>query len=249
MRRHALTLLLSLLLVPSLAETARAQTADTVVDKYLAAIGGRDSMSKLTSRRSTGTVTISTPGGDVSGPIEILLKSPNKSRAYMSLDLSAAGGGQVTIEQKFDGTTGYAVNSMQGEIEMSANQLDNLRNNVFPSPLLNYKDTGLKIEVLPGVKIGGKDTVGLQVTPKAGSAIKMFFDPETYLLLRTVSTVNSPQMGGDIEQTSDFSDYRDVDGVKVPFHVVNSNPVQSLTIALTKVEHNVPIDDAVFAKK
>jgi hypothetical protein len=35
----------------------------------------------------------------------------------------------------------------------------------------------------------------------------------------------------------------------VPFRTVASNPLQSITIALTKVEHNVAVDDAVFVKK
>lgn len=57
-----------------------------------------------------------------------------------------------------------------------------------------------------------------------------------------------PQSGGEIEQTVDLSDYRDVDGVKGPFTVKVSNPAQTVTISLTKVEHNKPIDDAMFAR-
>ena len=40
-----------------------------------------------------------------------------------------------------------------------------------------------------------------------------------------------------------------VDGIKVPFTIVNSNVAQSVTIKIDKVEQNVPIDDAVFVKK
>jgi len=91
--------------------------------------------------------------------------------------------------------------------------------------------------------------VVLRATPKTGSSTKLFFDADTSLLIRTVATINAPQTGGDIEQTSDFSDYRVVDGVKVAFQIVNSNPLQTATIKFTKVEHNVPLDDALFIAK
>jgi hypothetical protein len=50
-------------------------------------------------------------------------------------------------------------------------------------------------------------------------------------------------------QSTESQDYRTVDGIKVPFTVINANELQTLTIKLTKVEHNVAIDDAMFKKK
>jgi hypothetical protein len=77
----------------------------------------------------------------------------------------------------------------------------------------------------------------------------MFLDAETYLLIHLVTTINSTQLGGDVEQTTDLSDYRSVDGVKVPFRVVTANSVQTVNIALDKVEHNAAVDDTMFVKK
>ncbi len=54
---------------------------------------------------------------------------------------------------------------------------------------------------------------------------------------------------GAVEQVSEASDYRVVDGVKVAFKVVHSTPMQSVTIVLKTVEHNVAIDDAMFVVK
>jgi outer membrane lipoprotein-sorting protein len=251
MKKQILTPLLGCaLLAFALAGLASAQTADAVVEKHLAAVGGRDALTKLTSRKSTGTVTLSTPGGEFSGPFELLMKPPNKTRLQMTIDLTtAAGAGTMTIEQRFDGTAAYATNSMQGETQISAKQVDNLRNAVFPTPLLGYKDRGAKLEQLANEKLQGKDAIVLLLTPATGSPVRMFLDPDTYLMLRTVTTVNSQQLGGDVEQTTDLSDYRTVDGLKLPFRIVTSNPAQTLTIALTKVEHNVAIDDATFVKK
>jgi outer membrane lipoprotein-sorting protein len=239
--------LLTLLLARPMA--SRVQTADEVVEKHLAALGGRAALGKLTSRKSTGTVTIGTPNGDISGPIEVYSKPPNKTRAYMHLDLSALGmSDKMILEQKFDGTAGWMLNSMQGNTAIVGNQLHNMRNNMFPSPLMSYKTAGTKIEVLPKEQVGGKEAIVLLVTPKEGSVARVFMDAETYLIMRAIAKVNSPELG-EFEQTSEPSDYRDVDGVKVPFLQKNTSPVQSITIRFDKIEHNVPVDDAMFVAK
>lgn len=247
MRYASLSVLLSLLFVPALAARASAQTPDEVVEKHLAALGGRAALGKITSRRATCTLTIGTPGGDLAGPCELTYKTPNKSRVHITLDLTPLGAPEkMVIEQKFDGVAGWALNSMQGDTEMTGNQLENMKNAHFPSALLDYKGAGTTLALLPGETLNDRKMVVLQITPKSGSVVKMYLDAETFLTVRTMATVNSPQAGGDIEQVSDVSDYRVVDGVKVPFHVVNSNPLQTGTIVITKIEHNVAIDDAIF---
>jgi outer membrane lipoprotein-sorting protein len=60
--------------------------------------------------------------------------------------------------------------------------------------------------------------------------------------------VNVPQLGQDIEQTTETSDFRDVDGIKVPFQVKSSSELQTVTVNLTKVEQNTSIDPATFSK-
>jgi outer membrane lipoprotein-sorting protein len=249
MKHALLPILLSLVLVPAAARTARAQTADDIIEKHLAAIGGRDALSKITSRRSTATVVVATAQGDIPGTAEFTSKAPNKSRVLIELDLTAMGApDKMVIDQKFDGTTGVALNSMQGEAELSVNQIDNMRNNVFPTSLLTYKALGMKMELLPKEQVNGKDAFVIRATPKAGSATKLYFDAASYMLVKSVATINAPTMGGDVEQTSEQSDFRKVDGITLPFQVVRSDPNQTFTIKFTKIEHNVTIDDKIFSR-
>ena len=249
MRTRFTAALFCVLVLPAWLKGAPAQTADEVVEKHLAAVGGRAALAKLTSRKSTGTVTISTPAGNLSGPIEISLKAPNKTRAYMQLDLTAIGGSdKMVLEQKFDGTAGWTLNSLQGDAQITGNQLQNMRNNAFPTPLTGYKEAGARLELLPKEQVAGRDAIVLLVTPKTGPVIRILFDAQTYLIVRTVTKISSPE-AGELEQTSDPTDYRVVDGVKVPFVVTNTNALQTITIKLDKVEHNVPMDDAIFSAK
>jgi outer membrane lipoprotein-sorting protein len=247
MKRVLSTWILPIALIVVSAGSAFAQTLDDVIEKHIAAIGGRDALGKLTSRHSTGTVTVATPAGDLSGPFESFAKKPNKTRAHMTIDASAVGGGSVEIDQRFDGTSGTILNSMTGDTDMPASQADNLRNQLFPTILLTYKEAGVKAELQPREDVSGKKAFVLLFTPKSGSPVRMFLDPDTYLLMKTITSITTPEMGT-LEQTSQLSDYRTVDGVKVPFQIANSNAAQSITIKLTKVEHNVPIDDAMFKR-
>jgi hypothetical protein len=242
-------MLAGLLIVPGLLTGASTQTPDEVVEKHLAALGGRPALGKLTSRKSTGTVAITTPAGNLNGPIEIAMKPPNKTRAYMTLDLSALGvPDKMVLEQKFDGTAGRTTNSMQGDVEITGSQLQTMRNNLFPSPLMNYKEAGSKLDVQPKEPVGGRDAIVLLFTPKAGPTIRFFLDAQTYLVVRAITKTSSPELG-DFDQISEPSDYRAVSGVQVPFVIKTTNPSQTITIKLEKVEHNVAIDDAIFAVK
>lgn len=238
---------LAALVMPALPR-AQTLTADDIAAKYVQALGGADALNKVTSRRATGTVTVSTPGGDVSGPIEVLSKAPNKTRASMTLDLSAMGAGSMELVQRFDGTAGMMSNSMQGDVAITGSQLDNMRNGLFPTPFLHYKDNGTTLTLLPKDAIDGKPVLAVQAKPKTGPTVTIYFDPDTFLVVRTVVRINSAQLGGDVDQYQDPSDYRDVSGVKVPFRVVNSGAGQTVTIVFTKVENNVPLDDSVFSK-
>ncbi len=228
-------------------QSSSAQTVDDIVEKHLAALGGRPALEKLTSRLMTGTATLSTPGGDVSGTVELLNAPPNKSRTLLKIDLSSLGAGQVTFDQRFDGTAGYVLDSFQGNRDITGNQLENMRNAVFPSPFLNYKQLGMTLELGSREKAGERDAYLLIVKPMSGSVQRQYLDAESYLPVRVLSRVDAPPVG-EIEQTTELSDYRDVDGLKVPFLVKVTTPYQTISIAITKVEHNGKVEAALFSK-
>jgi outer membrane lipoprotein-sorting protein len=233
--------------VLSWAGSARAQTVDEIVDKTLTALGGRAALAKLTSRSSTGTMTVSTPGGEISGTIDLLHALPNKSRTLITLDLTSVGAGTMVLDQRFDGTSGYALDSMRGDHDITGGQLEVMKQNAFPTPFLGYKERGSKMELGGREKVGDRDAYVLNVTPASGPASRVFIDAQSYLPIKFIATIELPEVGA-VEQTTELSDYREVDGVQVPFKVKGSSSVQTFTIVVTKVEHNGKVDEALFAK-
>lgn len=231
-----------------MAPRAVAQTADEVVEKHLAAMGGRAALAKLSSQVASGTIAIQAQGADLGGTIETAKKAPNKSRTLMKIDLSSVGGSEMVIDQRCDGKTAFASNSLQGDREITGAQLQSMLNASFPSSLLSYKEAGAKVDLLGRETVGAKPVLVLQYTPASGPAVKLYVDAETFFISRTVVKLSVPEAGGDVEQTTDVGDYREVDGVKTPFSVTVSGSGQLITISLAKVAHNVALDDAVFSR-
>ncbi len=231
------------------AAQVQAQTADEIVERHLTAAGGRAALAKLESRIERGTISVSMQEAQIGGVIEAYSKAPAKSRMYARLDLTQFGMGEVIVDQRCDGKTAFVSNTMEGDRELTGNQLQaTLNGSIFPTELLNYKDAGGKVELVGKDRIGERAAYVVKLTPKAGPPSTYFFDAESYQELRRTTTIDVPQMGGETQQTVDFSDYRDVDGVKVPFAQTIVNAMQTITVTLQSVEHNKPIDDAMFSK-
>jgi outer membrane lipoprotein-sorting protein len=228
------------------AGVARAQSVDDVVEKNLAAMGGRQALSKLESRVVSGKVTVSVQATEIQGTIEIWLKAPNESRSLTRLDLSTLGGAELVVDQRCDGVAAFVSDSQRGNRSLSGSELAHMVNASFPTPLLDYKAAGARIELAGREKLAGRETLVLLYTPKSGAATRLFLDPETWLLVRAITTVSSG--GADVQQVSNPSDYRTVDGVKVPFVVAVETPGQVLTMRLDKVANNVAIDESLFRR-
>ena len=242
---HGVALFAALVLwaVPSLA-----QTADEIIEKHLAAVGGRAALSKLTSRVATGSISLSTPVGELKGTLEVYNKKPNKSRSLIKVDAAALGGGQIINDQRFDGTAGYIVDSFNGNRAITGDQLEAMKNGGFPTPLLTYKDAGVTAALSGREKVGASEAYVIRFTPKSGPGVRVFIDGQSFMLVKTIITVNVPQLGGPIDQVVEFSDFRDVDGIQVPYTTRSSNPLQTTTATLNDVKHNTQIDDSLFAK-
>ena len=237
-----------ILVVLACAQAAAAQTAEEIIDKSIAAMGGRAAFDKIKSRSMAGTITLNTPAGDIPGAIEILNTRPNKARTLIKADLSAFGAGPLTIDQRFDGQNGYVLDSLQGNRDVTGNQLDNMRNSGFPHGFIDYKAMGFSAKLQGKEKVGAGEAYVIVFEPAKGSAIRQFIDTQSMLPVKFSLTVNVPQVGQDVEQTTMLEDYKEVDGVKVPFKLSSSSSVQSFTVMLDKVTHNVEVDEKLFVK-
>ena len=239
--------LAAVVVVLAWAHVSSAQTADEILEKSIAAMGGREAMEKITSRSMTGDISLTTPAGEIPGTVEITNAAPNKSRTVIKADLSAFGAGPLVIDQRFDGKAGYVLDSLQGDRDITGNQLDNLKSNSFPHAFLTYKAQGIAVKLAGKSKVGERDAFELIFEPSTGSPIRQFIDADSFLPVKTVIKANLPQVG-DIEQTAIASDFRAVDGVKVPYKIEVTSPATGFTMTFSKITNNVAIDEKSFLK-
>ncbi len=218
--------------------TADLPSVDKVLEKYVAALGGKDAIMKLTSRTAKGSFDL--PAMGASGTFEAFSKAPNKAGSKIEI----AGFGE--IRNGFDGAKGWAQDPMSGMREMSGEELAATKLDAEFFKDIKMKELYKQLVVKGKEKVGGAETIVVEATPAEGSPEKYYFDAATGLLLRHDTERESPQGKMAIETT--FEDYRAVDGVQV-FHTMKQNtPAFAVTIKLTEVKHNVAIEDAKFAK-
>lgn len=207
--------------------------AEQLLDKYLAAIGGREALQKITSRVQKGTLTAF---GGQNFPAEVYSKAPDKRLSIMHLQ----GGDSVTA---FDGKHGWL--SVPGRVHMMS-AAENAAAGIdadfyFPAHL---KTLYSKFTVDPGEEIDGHETYLVVGSNEGQPPLRLYLDKESGLLVRLIRYAETP-LGRNPTQI-DYADYRDANGVKVPFHWTIARPGSRFTIRVEQVQQNVPVDDVKF---
>jgi hypothetical protein len=220
---------------PVVTPGAQAATVDQILEKYVAAIGGADAMKKVTSRVMTGKIL----AGGSETPIDVITKAPNMR---VSITHNSTGDSFTA----FDGTAGWLGSTGHAAREMSAAES-------AASGLDAEFYLGLRVkELFPHLRRGRPETVAgaeceiLNGTAPGRPAIRLYFDKNSGLLLRMVRYADTP-MGRNPTQI-DYADYRDADGVKIPFRWTLSRPNARFTIQIAEVKSNAPVDDGRFAR-
>ncbi|MBI3951065.1 MAG: DUF620 domain-containing protein [Acidobacteria bacterium] len=213
-------------------------TVEQVLEKFVAATGGRAAYEKIATMVSKGTLEI--VGQGITGTIEIYAKAPNK----LLLVQSITGIGEV--KQGTDGQVVWSQDPFQGIRELEGVELANFKRRATFNADLKWRELYEKVELVGTEKVEDRDTYVIRLTPSVGKPITRSYDAQTFLLLREASVYEGAQ--GTMPGEEYPSDYRDVNGVKVAFQSRAKLPVGEVLVKLTEVKTNVEIDDAKFAK-
>ncbi len=220
---------------PSPTPTPVPPTADQILAKYTDAIGGQAAIDKMKTRVMKGTY-VGFNGAEL--VFEASLAAPDKF--YVTVTTA-----QGTNERGFDGKVAWEKNA-RGVNELTNPVLDQMK-----SMFLSFRNIKLK-EEFTRLRLGGRDKIGdRNVVIIAGTTTdnhreRLFFDAETGLLLRRISYTET--MIGVIPEQIDFEDYRDVDGLKLPFTVKVSSVEPGLvsTRKYSEIKMNAAVDDSKF---
>lgn len=123
------------------------------------------------------------------------------------------------------------------------------REAAFNTPL-KWRALFEKAELIGVRQVDDRDAYAIRLTPASEKPIVHYYDTQTFLLLRTGEMEETPV--GAAPTGTYFSDYRVVDGVKIPF-VIRARQrlptgIVEVRLTVTRVQTNVPIDDSLFAR-
>jgi photosynthetic reaction center cytochrome c subunit len=211
-------------------------SADQIIDKYVQAIGGAEALQKVSSRVEKGTISF----GGRQFPVDVMAKAPNKRISTVH----TPNGDNVTA---FDGHAGWLGNpGGRPPRDMNAQEIDAVSfDSTFYLPV-ELKKMFRQLRVRPAEKIGGKEMYQLIGGREGKPPMRLFFDKESGLLVRTIRYAETP-LGRNPTQV-DYADYRNEGGVKTPFQWTVARPLGRFTIQVSEVQQNVPIDDLKFEK-
>lgn len=208
---------------------------DVILDNYVKALGGTEAIARINSRVMKGKYE-GVKLGD-RGNVESYWKSPDKS--LFTLEVPGRGSGV----QGFDGTVGFTQDPRNGFREMSATFVVHWKRNNDPQLPIKMKEYFTKLAITGAQSIGGRDATCLELTAPVPTPDTWCFDTKSGLLLSRSFEPNAEI--GKIEFL--YEDYREVDGVKVPFLVRQIGRTGMTITKYEKVVHNVALDDSKFA--
>ena len=204
-------------------------TVKTVIDGYVAAIGGDKALKTVKSISFNGTTKIP------QAPMPLTYTSKTDSKGRMAVELSMAGMGSL-MKQVVNGNTAYM--SQQGQKKvLEGEELTKAKENavLFNETLLATK---------PGVTLTGIEPMnGSDAYAVVDGDTTYFFDVKTGF--KTAESTTDERGGQKMTRVSYFNDYRDVKGVKVPFNTIMNVGIE-LDIKIDDVKINEGVSDADF---
>ncbi len=228
------------------ARAAAMPTAAQVLAKYVTALGGEQAVRKVTSRVITSTVEMS-PNVRGAGPVVFVQQTQYSKAPNLYAAASQPFTGPTTAKG-FDGTDAWT-QAANGSVTVAAGvDLARAKRDAdfYGSLALERQYKTLTMEGTE--KVGGREAYVLKGTLDGDNPETLYFDVQSGLLVRK-GTANNTPLGKYIINT-DYEDYRDVGGVKVPFLIrtLSVSPADTMVVHVEKVENNVAIDAAKLAK-
>ena len=209
--------------------------ADQLFDKYLQDVGGASAIEKILSRVMKGTISF----GDRNVPIDIFSKDPDKRVSFTH----TPEGDSVTA---FDGHEGWLGIPGHAVREMHGSDIDAAAMDADLHFAAHLKTMFSEVRVRGAEKVGDRDAYLVIGQRDGKTPLQLYFDVQSGLLVRLVRYGETPL--GRMPTRIDYADYRDADGVKIPFRWTLARPGGRFTIQVSEVKMNVPVDDAKFGK-
>jgi hypothetical protein len=226
----ASALMLAALVCPGV---ARAQSADKILKDYVKAIGGDKKLKAIKNLRAFGDVRDATTGQ--TGSFTLETRDPDSFYIEMN-------GEGLRWSEGFNGNSGWEQKAGGAPSTLAGWRSAQLRATAFywNDHFQNLSKIGAQATLAGQDTIDGNAVNAVEMTTRAGVHRKFFFDAKRGILLKET------EEGDAAEQETLFSDYRAVDGILEPFHLLIRMGGRTLEVTMREVLHNTQMDGRAF---
>lgn len=229
-----------------LTRAAGVPSVDQILDRYLQAIGGAQTVAGITSVVATGK-SVFYGGFGGGAEVEFFAKAPDQRAIHIRYPVDPDRG---VASRTYNGRTGWNVTPLAplGRYELTGSELDGARLDALLSFPGQTKQALTNLRVGPPTQFNGKDYDVVQGNGLRGVIGTLYFARDSGLLERVVRL--TPSAIGRVPIQMDYADYRDVgsSGIKMPYRWTLSWLDGVDNIELGDIRLNAPIDAAKFGE-
>ena len=220
----------------ALAQTTPLPAAKELVAKHVVAIGGRDAILRHPFFRAKGTFGM--PAAGMTGQMEVAGAQPNL--VFMKITIPGMG----DMLQGFDGTNAWSLDPMQGPRLIEGEELAQMADEAEFASVLRESPSIASMETTEIVTLGGQQCYKVKIVRKSGRETFDCYAVDSGLLIGGFAKQTTPM--GEIEAVTEYSDYKEYNGIKQPTKVTLTMMGQQQVMEFTSYEYG-PMDATVFA--
>lgn len=220
-----------------------AASAESVIERSIEATGGKEAMLAIQSRRYRYLLKM--PGLNQSASMELIQEAPDK--LYTKTVMPVPGMGpenNMEIEMVFNGTEGWMRDPVAGIRRLTEAEIESSQVQSDFYLLLDFNERYPDAEYLGESEYYGRNVEGIRTRGPGGEPATFYFEKETGLLIG--AEMMAIQQGAQIPMNMEFKDFREEDGVLVPYEMVVHNPVFEMIFEVISIRHNVEVEEGLF---
>lgn len=207
-------------------------TAQKVIDRYLAAIGGASSAGKV---KSVKIVYKANAMGT-----ELTMVVTKKSPAKSALEINANG---MTFQKVVSNGKEVSMTAMgqKTPVDSETREKTLFESAIFPE--MNLQN--VEVKLLSIENIDGKEAFAVAYKLQSGGKSTFYYDTESGLKVQQTETVPGPQ--GDMIATTKYQDYKEVEGIKFPQKIIQTQGPMTFSFELVDLKVNPKVEDSLFS--